>query len=95
VVVAPIGFPIENFEIAWDLDVEAAERAKAADVAFQRAEAIDADPRFTDMIVELVIERLEHREDRAAAGSLGTWPDACPADCCPAPGIPQPGAATR
>ena len=95
VVVSPIGFPVENFEIAWDLDVEAAERAKIADVAFQRAEAVDAAPRVAEMIVELVIERLDHREERAAAGSLGLWPDACPADCCPAPGIPKPGAATR
>ena len=95
VVVSPIGFPVENFEIAWDLDVEAAERTKIADVAFQRAEAVDDDPRFAEMIVELVIERLDHREERAAAGSLGLWPDACPADCCPAPGIPKPGAATR
>ncbi|HBL08692.1 MAG TPA: ferrochelatase, partial [Acidimicrobiaceae bacterium] len=33
VAVSPIGFPVENFEIAWDLDVEAARRAQAAGVA--------------------------------------------------------------
>ena len=94
VVVSPIGFPVENFEIAWDLDVEAAQRAAEVGVAFQRAGAVDDDPRFADMVVDLVAERLKGREGgdrRASAGTLGVWPDDCPAGCCPAPGIPEPG----
>ena len=71
VVVSPIGFPVENFEIVWDLDVEAAGRAERAGVAFQRAEAVDNDPRFINMIVDLF---LEHDPD---AG------DTCRTDCCP------------
>ncbi|MEC9425099.1 MAG: ferrochelatase [Actinomycetota bacterium] len=90
VVVSPLGFPVENFEIAWDLDVEAAQRAADAGVAFERAGAADDDPRFADMVVDLVAERLEGRDRRASSGSLGVWPDDCPAGCCPAPGIPGP-----
>ncbi|GIT77334.1 MAG: hypothetical protein Ct9H300mP31_18650 [Acidimicrobiaceae bacterium] len=40
VAVSPIGFPVENFEVAWDLDVEASGRAADAGVAFTRAEAV-------------------------------------------------------
>ena len=85
VAVSPIGFPVENFEIAWDLDVEAARRAEAAGVAFVRAGAVDDDPRFAAMVVDLLEERLGGAIDRPALGGLGVRPDACPADCCPAP----------
>jgi len=99
VVASPLGFPVENFEIAWDLDVEAARRAESVGVAFQRAGAVDDDPRFAEMVVDLVVERLGNGADggarRASAGSLGVWPDACPATCCPAPGIPEPGRSGR
>jgi ferrochelatase len=71
VVVSPIGFPVENFEIVWDLDVEAAGRAERAGVAFQRASTIDDDPRFVDMIVNLFLGH-----DPASART-------CRADCCP------------
>ena len=86
VAVSPIGFPVENFEIAWDLDVEAARRAQAAGVAFSRARAVDNDPRFVKMIGDLVAERIEPQPaQRAALGSLGIRPDTCPGTCCPGP----------
>ena len=71
--ISPIGFPVENFEIVWDLDVEAAGRAERAGVAFQRAGAIDDDPRFVDMVVDLF---LGHNPATAPT---------CRADCCPPP----------
>ncbi|HJP24694.1 MAG TPA: ferrochelatase [Acidimicrobiales bacterium] len=70
VVVSPIGFPVENFEIVWDLDVEAAARAERAGVAFQRAGAIDDDPRFIDMVVDLFLGH-----DPASVRT-------CRTDCC-------------
>ena len=85
VVVAPLGMPIENFEIAWDLDVEAAGRAAAAGVSFVRARAVDDDPRFASMVVDLFEERLGGSTERRSLGGLGIRPDTCPADCCPAP----------
>ena len=87
VAVSPIGFPVENFEIVWDLDVEAARLADAADVAFQRADTIDDDPRFVDMIVDLFLERA-HGPVADPCGSsrpLGTRPDTCTSTCCPPP----------
>jgi len=85
VVVAPLGMPIESFEIAWDLDVEAAGRAAAAGISFVRAHAVDDDPRFASMVVDLFEERLGGSTERRSLGGLGIRPDTCPADCCPAP----------
>ena len=80
VVVSPIGFPVENFEIAWDLDIEAAGRAERANVAFQRAGAVDDDDRFVEMVVSLFLER-----SFPGRSSPVPLPE-CPSTCCP-PGI--------
>jgi len=87
VAVSPIGFPVENFEITWDLDVEASGRAADAGVAFTRAAAVDDDPRFVSMVVDLLVERLDHDPEpiRSGLGSLGVPVDACSKACCPGP----------
>ncbi len=77
VVVSPIGFPVENFEIAWDIDIEAAGRAEQAGVAFQRAGAVDDDHRFVEMVVNLFLERSFPRRSSALP-----QPE-CPSTCCP------------
>jgi len=81
VVVSPIGFPVENFEIAWDLDVEAAGRAERAGVAFQRAGAVDDDDRFVDMIVDQFMDRTCPGRPASSAGDRSAPP--CTAHCCP------------
>ena len=85
VAVSPVGFPVENFEITWDLDTDAARRADGVGVAFARAAAVDDDPRFAGMVVDLVVERLEGPTSgsRPGLGTLGTPPDTCPEGCCP------------
>ena len=85
VAVSPVGFPVENFEIAWDLDTDAARRADGVGVAFARAAAVDDDPRFAGMVADLVVERLggPTSSSRPGLGTLGTPPDTCPKDCCP------------
>ncbi|MBC8365637.1 MAG: ferrochelatase [Actinobacteria bacterium] len=88
VAVSPLGMPIENFEIAWDLDIEAARRSEDAGVSFVRARAVDDDGRFASMVVDLFEERLAPSAARRSSGSLGLRPDTCPADCCPAPARP-------
>ena len=85
VAVSPLGLPVENFEIAWDLDLEAARRAESAGVSFVRAPAVDDDTRFASMVVDLFEERLDPTVERKSLGGLGLRPDSCPADCCPAP----------
>lgn len=89
VVVAPVGFVSDHVEVVWDLDNEAAERAAEHGMGFARAATAGPDPRFADMVVELV---REHTDD-APARRLGTGPSAgctrngapCAVDCC----VPQ------
>ena len=56
VVVAPVGFVSDHVEVIWDLDTEARERAEELGMAFARAATAGPDPRFADMVVELVAE---------------------------------------
>ncbi|MGZ6204749.1 MAG: ferrochelatase [Candidatus Binataceae bacterium] len=57
-VVAPIGFICDHVEVMYDLDVEAARVAREADVAMVRAATVGEHPRFIEMIVALIRERL-------------------------------------
>ena len=85
VAISPIGFPVENFEITWDLDTDASRRAEGVGVAFARAAAVDDDPRFASMVVDLAVERLDGPAGgpRKGGGALSIKPDTCPGDCCP------------
>jgi ferrochelatase len=97
VVVAPVGFVSDHVEVVWDLDTEAEERAAALGIGFARAATAGPDPRFADMVVELMAE---HQVDTPAR-RLSTIPSAgcgvngalCAARCCeppPRPGPPRP-----
>jgi ferrochelatase len=86
VVVAPVGFVSDHVEVVWDLDTEARERAAELGMGFARAATAGPDPRFADMVVELVAE---HTGD-APPRRLSTIPSAgctlngapCAPDCC-------------
>jgi ferrochelatase len=86
VVVAPVGFVSDHVEVAWDLDTEARERAAELGMGFARAATAGPDPRFADMVAELVAE---HTGD-APPRRLSTIPSAgctvngapCAPDCC-------------
>jgi ferrochelatase len=54
VVVMPIGFVCDHVEVLYDLDVEAAETARAAGLAFHRAGAVNDYPDFIAMLADLV-----------------------------------------
>lgn len=84
VLVSPIGFISDHLEVAWDLDHEAAETAKELGLDFARAATPGIDPRFVDVIVDLVRERLDPQRPRPALGHVPTW-DSCPTDCCRPP----------
>lgn len=63
VVLCPIGFVCDHIEVLYDLDREAAEVCRAAALPMARAESVNADPLFLDMIADLVlrtIARYEH-----------------------------------
>jgi len=83
-VVVPIGFVSEHMEVAYDLDVELAERCAALDVHLIRGNVAGCHPRFVRMIRELIAERFDPTSPRPALGELGPAPDECPPDCCPA-----------
>jgi ferrochelatase len=57
VLVTPIGFVADNLEILYDLDIEAAERARELGLAFRRTESLNAD--------ETLIEGLADEVERA------------------------------
>lgn len=86
VVVVPIGFVSDHLEVAFDLDVEAAQRAAELDLNLVRAATVGADPSYVRMIRDLVLERAGADPERPSLGELGPWHDRCADDCCPAPG---------
>jgi ferrochelatase len=92
VVVAPIGFVSDHLEVVWDLDHEARQRAATLGMDFARAATPGTNPRFTEMVVELVAEHVRGAPARrcsqvpaAGQGSNGT--PCAPGCCAPA----QPG----
>lgn len=88
VVVVPIGFISDHMEVLQDLDTDAAAAAAAAGLGFSRVTTSSHDPRFADMVVQLVQERLIG-ETPVALGDLGLVPTQCGETCCPAPKRPS------
>jgi protoporphyrin/coproporphyrin ferrochelatase len=95
-VIVPIGFVSDHMEVRHDLDLEASQAAARLGLPVERAATPGTDPRFVNMITELVLERLDGgaTETREALGLLGPGCDTCPAGCCarPAPARPPAGA---
>jgi ferrochelatase len=85
VVVAPIGFISDHMEVVYDLDVEAATRARELGIRLVRAATVGTDPRFVAMIGELYRERTVAGTPRRSLGTLGPAHDRCPVRCCLAP----------
>lgn len=83
VIVCPVGFVSDHLEVIWDLDNEAAEKAAELDIAFARAATPGTDPRFAELVVELIGEHLRELPPRR----LGEVPGyGCTADgelCAP------------
>ncbi len=82
VVVAPIGFISDHMEVLFDLDTEARELCDKVGLNMIRAATVGTDPRFVEMICQLVLERTQDMP-REALGTLGPSHDVCPIDCCP------------
>jgi ferrochelatase len=56
VVVCPVGFVSDHLEILYDLDIEAAQVARTAGVAFARTASLNDDPRFLGILADVVRE---------------------------------------
>jgi ferrochelatase len=55
-VLCPIGFVCDHIEVLWDLDEEAATVARGVGVALARAEAVNANPHFINMLADVVLK---------------------------------------
>lgn len=82
VVVVPIGFVSDHMEVKYDLDTEAAARARALGLRLVRAETPGTHPAFVRMVRELILERTAGAPPRAL-GDRGPAPDTCLPGCCP------------
>jgi ferrochelatase len=63
VLVCPVGFVSDHLEIRWDIDHEAAARARELGLRLSRIEMPNADPAFVDVLAGIV-----GRELAAVAG---------------------------
>ncbi len=89
VVVSPIGFVSDHLEVVWDLDTEARERAEKLGIAFVRAATPGTDPRFAELVVELIREHVadvaqRKLSDFTAAGCTRNGAPCAPGCCEPA-----------
>jgi ferrochelatase len=86
VVVVPIGFVSDHLEVVWDLDHEARQRAADLGMIFARAATPGTDPRFAEMVVELVAEQAcgapARRCSQVPAAGQGCNGNPCLPDCC-------------
>jgi ferrochelatase len=56
VVLAPIGFVCDHIEVLYDLDVEAAQVCREIGLPMVRAETVNDDPIFLDMMADVVLD---------------------------------------
>lgn len=81
-VLHPIGFLSDHMEVKFDLDTEAAEKARELGMSLVRAATVGTHPAFVRAIRELIVERLTANPERPALGGRGPNHDVCPVDCC-------------
>ena len=93
VVVVPVGFVSDHLEVVWDLDTEARDRAAELGMGFSRAATAGTDPRFAQLVRELV----EEQREGVTARRCGTEPllgsacngSLCAVGCCEPPKRPS------
>ncbi len=56
VLVSAVGFTSDHLEVLYDLDIEAAGRARAAGIAFDRGACINADPSVMAALAQRIVE---------------------------------------
>ena len=63
-VICPIGFVCDHIEVLYDLDREAAEVCQQLGLPMARAEAVNDDPLFLDMMADVVVQTIERYRGR-------------------------------
>jgi ferrochelatase len=61
-VICPIGFVCDHSEVLYDLDHEAADVSRAIGLPMARAEAVNDDPLFLDMMADVVLATIARYE---------------------------------
>lgn len=61
-VLCPIGFVCDHIEVLYDLDQEAAAVCREIGLPMVRAEAVNDDPRFLDMMADMVLRTVRRHE---------------------------------
>jgi ferrochelatase len=61
-VICPIGFVCDHIEVLYDLDREAADVCREIGLEMTRAEAVNDDPRFLDMMADVVMTTIRRYE---------------------------------
>ncbi len=61
-VLCPIGFVCDHIEVLWDLDQEAAAVCREHGIEMARAEAVNSDPLFLDMMADVVLATIRRHE---------------------------------
>lgn len=62
-VICPIGFVCDHIEVLYDLDREAAAVCEAIGLPMARAEAVNDDPLFLDMMADVVLKTIARYRD--------------------------------
>ncbi|MBM3968728.1 MAG: ferrochelatase [Planctomycetes bacterium] len=98
VVIAPIGFLSDHIEVLYDLDDAAAKLSQELGLTMVRAGTVGTHPKFVEMIVDLIAERLATESgsacERRTVGVCEPNHDVCPENCCLYP-ISRPLPASR
>jgi len=63
-VLCPIGFVCDHIEVLYDLDQEAAAVCREIGLPMVRAEAVNDDPRFLDMMADMVLRTVRRHEGK-------------------------------
>ncbi|MBI2188977.1 MAG: ferrochelatase [Acidobacteria bacterium] len=61
-ILCPIGFVCDHIEVLYDLDREAADACREVGLPMVRAEAVNADPLFLDMMADVVLRTIRRYE---------------------------------
>ena len=61
-VISPIGFVCDHIEVLYDLDTEAAQVCRDLRLPMARAEAVNDDPLFLDMMADVVLKTVRRYE---------------------------------
>jgi len=70
-VLCPIGFVCDHIEVLYDLDREAAAVCRELGLPMQRAEAVNDDPLFLDMMADVVLRTVRRYPGRALPLTTG------------------------